>query len=162
MNRTVEILEKVKSEAIAPFAIFQAVCLDIAEETKANRVSIWHLEKDHSCIRCDCFYEAEEGTFSEGQVLFANDHPQYFTSILAEKFIVAPDARDHTATAELTDDYFRPHDIYSLLDFVIHENFKPTGVICCENAGTRLEWRDDDVSYLRQISTLISFYFKLD
>lgn len=162
MNRTVKVLEKVTSESVPPFVIFQAVCLDIAEETKANRVSIWHLEKDHSCIRCACFYEAEAGVFSEGQVLFAVDHPNYFKSILAEKFIVAPNAREHSATAELTDNYFRPHGIFSLLDFVIHENFKPSGVICCENAGAPREWRDDDVSYLRQISTLISFYFRLE
>lgn len=162
MDRTAEILEKAKTEDVPPFQIFQAVCRDVAEKTEANRVSIWHLEKDHSCIRCACFYEADGEVFSDGQVLYADDHPTYFKSILTEKFIVAPDARDHLATAELTDEYFRPHDIYSLLDFVIHEDFKPSGVICCENSGERREWRDDDVSYLRQISTIISFHFRRD
>lgn len=86
--------------------------------------------------------------------------PTYFSTILHENFIVATEARSHPATAELVDPYFRDHDIYSLLDYVIHDNFKPIGVICCENAGGLRHWREEDVSYLRQMSTLISFRLK--
>lgn len=160
MKRTIEILDKIKAETVPPSMVFQAVCKDIAEHTGANRVSIWHLENDSESIRCDCFYEASTESFSDGQVLHAKDQPKYFKTILTEKFIVAPDARTHPATAELTDRYFVEHDIYSLLDFVISENFEPFGVICCENAGSRREWREDDISFLRQISTLISFNLK--
>ena len=160
MKRTIEILDRAQSETVSPDTVFQSVCKDVEEQTGANRVSIWHFENDDDCIRCACFYEAHNKTFTNGQVLFADDQPEYFKTILTENFIVAPDARNHPATAEFTDQYFREHDIHSLLDFIIHENFKPVGVICCENAGERREWHDDDISYLRQISTVISFYFK--
>lgn len=162
MKRTLEILDLKKTDAVSPEAVFRAVCLDVSESTRANRVSIWRFENRCENIYCVSFYEAEKNKFSSGQKLFARDHPNYFESIQIEKFIVASDALNDPATADLSGSYFQRHDIYSLLDFILYENFNPVGVICCENAGKRLDWTDDDVSYLRQISTLISHFFKFD
>lgn len=160
MERIVDAIDRARAEKTSPEAVFQMASRVIAERTGANRVSIWHFEEGGSRIRCDCFYEVNAGTFSDGQVLHADDHPTYFETIKQENFIVAPDARNHHVTSELTEPYFLEHDIYSLLDFIIHDNYRPTGVICCENAGARRDWSRDDISFLRQVSTLISFYFK--
>lgn len=162
MKRTAEILDRLASSSVTTDMVFQVACEDVAEHTRANRVSVWHFGKDNDRIKCDCFYEADKGSYSKGQVLLADDHPSYFKAILTETFIDAADARDHPATAELIDPYFEEHDIYSLLDFIIHNDFKPVGIICCENSGARRDWDEKDLSYLRQISTLISFKFKFD
>ncbi|MBT4889412.1 MAG: GAF domain-containing protein [Rhodospirillales bacterium] len=160
MQRTINILDEVKSHDVAPEKIYQAVCMDVAEQTGANRVSIWHLEDDDSCIRCSAFYHVSANSFTSGEVLFAKDLPKYFNTILSEKSIVAPDVFIHPATAELVDIYFKKHGIYSMLDFIIYSDFKPIGVICCENAGEHRDWKPEDVSYLLKLSTVISFYFK--
>lgn len=160
MRRTIEILEKAKSDTISSDEVFEAVCRDVNCKTGANRVSIWHFVNDNEFIRCDCFYEAEKEKFSKGQTIYAGDQPKYFEKITTETFVVAPDARNHAATKNFTNGYFKEYDIYSLLDFVLCNNYQPVGMICCENAGKRLEWRDDDLSYLRSISAIISFYFK--
>jgi hypothetical protein len=73
-------------------------------------------------------------------------------------FIVAPHARTHPITSELNEKYFVPNDIYSLLDFIIHRDFDPVGVICCKNAHSPIKWTDQHVSVLRQVSSIISFY----
>lgn len=160
MKRTIDVLESAEEIQASSDEIFRAACRDVAEATGANRVSIWEFDKYRESIRCACFYEAPLERFTSGQVLKASEHPAYFNNILREKFIIADDARSHPATADLVDPYFMDHDIHSLLDFIIHEDFKPIGVVCCENAGTIRKWRDEDVSYLRQISTLISFRLK--
>lgn len=160
MRRTIEILEKTKSDTVSPDEIFEVVCRDVSSKTGANRVSIWHFENDNDCIRCDCFYEAEKEKFSKGQTIYAADQPKYFETITTEMFVVAPDARNHVATENFTNGYFKEHDIHSLLDFVLSENYQPVGMICCENAGKRLDWQNGDLSYLRSISAIISFYFK--
>ncbi len=160
MKRTTEVLDSADGAEVDSQAVFQAACRDVAEATGANRVSIWNFGPGRESIRCACFYEAPADTFSSGQVLTAADLPTYFNTILHENFIVATEARSHPVTAELVDPYFRDHDIYSLLDYIIYENFKPIGVICCENAGGLRRWREEDVSYLRQMSTLISFRLK--
>ncbi|MBC8339997.1 MAG: GAF domain-containing protein [Rhodospirillales bacterium] len=162
MKRTVEVIDGHKGGWVSFDAVLQAACKDVAEHTKANRVSIWRFEENASRIVCDCFYEAEGTSFSSGQMLTEQDCPKYFQTILGEQVIIAPDARNHPVTDELTESYFKPFDIYSLLDFILHENFKPIGVICCENAGAQRDWSEDNISYLRQIATLISFSFKRD
>lgn len=155
-----EALEAADRTSLSSEHVFHAACRDVAEATGANRVSIWDFSDRRDSVHCVCFYDASTDSFTKGQVLTAEDLPTYFRVILKEKYIVAPDARSHAATAELVDPYFRDHDIYSLLDFIIHENFKPIGVICCENAGAIRDWQEEDISYLRQISTLISFRLK--
>lgn len=160
MKRTIEALKTAPSTSESTRTVYRAVCRDVAEETHANRVSIWKIEDDNTCIRCECFYDANRDEFTEGQTLRAKDFPRYFNPILAGRSVVAPDARSHSATAELSDPYFREHNIYSLLDYVIHDDYQPTGIICCDNAGELRAWRDRDVAYLSKMSTLISFNFK--
>lgn len=160
MKQTADVLDDQKEGRVSSDAVLQTACLDVAKYTHANRISIWHFEDETQSIRCDCLFEADENSFSSGLRLKTEDCSKYFETILTEQLIIAPDARHNPVTEELTEPYFRENDIYSLLDLVIHEDFKPTGVIRCENAGTQREWRDEDISYLRQMATLISFNFK--
>ncbi len=160
MERLLQVIHRAETEEVSADTIFQATARDLAGETGANRISIWHFEGGGKAMVCDCFFDVGADSFSSGQVLRAADHPTYFKTIQTDNLVVAPDARSHPVTKELTEPYFREHDIHSLLDFILHDNFEPSGVICCENAGARREWRDADISYLRQVATLISFYFK--
>jgi len=140
--------------------IFLSVCQDVSEETSADRVSIWFFNTEHSAIECACFYNKENDSYTSGQILHAKDAPAYFNTLEIETYINAPDARNHPATAELTDPYFIENDTYSLLDFIIHDKQQSTGVICCEKIKKIHHWRDNDHYFLRQISTLISHHIK--
>jgi len=146
VKQTADVLDGRKEGRVSSKVVLQTACREIAEYTNANRVSIWHFEDGDKSIRCDCFFEADKDLFSSGQQLTSDDCPKYLKTILTEQLIVAPDARNHPVTDELTNPYFVDYDIYSLLDLIIHEDFKPTGVICCENAGAQREWRDEDIS----------------
>ena len=162
MKHTADVLDGRKEGRVSSDEVLQSACRDVATYTNANRVSIWHFEKQEKILHCDCCFDVDEDSFSSGQRLASKDCPKYFKAILTEQLIIAPDARRHSATDELTDTYFVENDICSLLDLMIHEDFKPMGVICCENGGSQREWRDEDISYLRQMGTLISFNFKRD
>lgn len=157
MRRTMKLFDEDESRSLNRSTLLRAVCEDIAENIKANRVSIWRFDENNTKIVCECYMTVDKQEFSEGQTLNASDAPEYFKTILEEKYVEATDARDHSATRELTEIYFEPADIYSLLDFIIHKNFSPVGIICCENAYEKRDWTEEDKSYLRQISTLFSF-----
>lgn len=161
MERTAEIVHAALPTTSAD-QVFRSACREVSAYTGANRVSIWCFNEDNASIRCDCYYEFETDSFSEGTVLRADDHPVYFAAIQEQQVIIAPDARTNPITAEFVDTYFRDNDILSLLDFILHRDFQPAGIICCENAGRPRAWRDEDVAYLRQMATLISFFFKRD
>ncbi len=156
MNRILEVLNQ-KAERIDIEALYQAACIDVAENVQANRTSIWHFDSGKTRIHCDCYYVTEKEEFSSGQVLFASSAPMYFETIQTEQYVVAPDARQVHATACLAEQYLIPNDIYSLLDYIIHFNFKPVGIICCENAFEKRNWTEADKKYLLEVSTLVSF-----
>jgi GAF domain-containing protein len=157
MERTIAAAGQAKETAEGAEALYRAACQDISEAVGANRVSIWSFCDGNSSVHCQCAFNADSGAFSDGEELAAHDHPKYFETILTEQFIVAPDARNHSATREFTETYFKPNGIYSLLDYIIHRDFKPVGVICCENAGQPRNWSAQDKNYLLEISTFLSF-----
>ena len=105
--------------------------------------------------------ELNSSDFWSGVSLHKSDFPAYFESIVENEIINASDARNHSATRCFNEAYFEPNNIYSLLDFILHKDFKPVGIICCERTGSRVEWSNQDVDQLRQIATFISFFSNL-
>lgn len=157
MKRTRKIL---KSKSIDDETLFQAVCLDVAERVESDLVSIWFCSFEGTGILCKCRYDAITGLFSEGQRVMKADCPLYFETMIEYNYISAPEACEHPATRELAEKYLKPNGVVSLLDFILHEDFKPIGVICCESRSSIRHWSDEDMSYLRSIATLISNRFR--
>lgn len=162
MKRTRQILNQGLIQSLNDQDIFEAVCLDIAEFTGADLVSLWFCHLDGSAIKCQCRYDAISEMFSRGQVLMKADYPRYFETMVEYNYICAPDARNHPDTKELAEDYFKPNNIHSLLDFILHEDYKPIGVVCCEHRTRMRSWSDHDKSYLRSIAALISSRFQFN
>lgn len=160
MRRTRKVLNPEPTQSVCDQDVFEAVCLDVAENIGADLVSLWFCSFEGSGILCKCRYDALTGIFSEGQRLMKEDCPHYFESMIEYNYISAPDARLHPATRELTEAYFKPNGIKSLLDFILHEDFHPIGVVCCENRQRIRHWSDADKSYLRSIASLVSSRFQ--
>lgn len=128
---------------------------------KANRVSLWAFEDNNNQIRSLINFDAESKEFSKDIVLCKQDYQPYFKAILEDELVVAADARNHSATSCFTEGYFKPLNIHSLLDFILHEEFVPTGVVCCETAGQKVMWSKEDIDNLRMVASVISFCFHL-
>ena len=82
--------------------IYEAMCLDAAENVDANFVSIWRFDDTKSKVVCLFAVDIESGETSSGQELLRKDFPRYFGTILEETVICAPDACAHYQTSELT------------------------------------------------------------
>ena len=160
MKRTREILKPDTVKTVKDEDVFEAVCLDVAERVDSDLVSLWFCSFEGTGILCKCRYDAITGVFSEGQRVMKEDCPRYFEAMIEYNYISAPEAREHHATRELTEVYLKPNGIRSLLDFILHEDFKPIGVICCENRSSVRHWSQKDMSYLRSIATLVSSRFE--
>jgi hypothetical protein len=70
------------------------------------------------------------GEFKKAGVLKAIEYPKYLKSIVEEAFISAPHALNHPFTSKFLENYFKPNGTLSLLDFILHDKGKSTGVIC--------------------------------
>jgi len=160
MNRTREILSKKRSTPATKEEVFKSVCMDVSENLDADLTSIWFFDKDQTQIECQCCFDAITKEFTKGGALKNADYPTYFNSIVEFNFISAPEALTNSATKELAESYFKPKGIVSLIDFILHRNFNPIGVICCENRSSIRNWSESDKDYLRSISALVSFQFQ--
>ncbi|MFT2091481.1 histidine kinase [Paraglaciecola sp. 2405UD69-4] len=128
----------------------------------ANRTSIWRLVDNKQKIECLMCFDQLSNSFSSGQILTKEDFPEYFEAILENEHIVASDARNHPSTECFNADYFIPNDIYSLLDYILHQDFSPTGIFCCESVGTFSHWEEQDSTKLRKMANIISMFFTPD
>ncbi|NMH59092.1 GAF domain-containing protein [Alteromonas ponticola] len=125
----------------------------------ANRVSLWQFNERRDEIYCLCLLE--DGSFSADidLVLAQTTCADYFEAILRKEVVIAPVAREHPHTYCFTEDYFEPNNIYSLLDYIFHQDFKPIGIICCEGTTGPVSWTERDISMLKRIANITSMFF---
>ncbi|MCH6255450.1 hypothetical protein MLD52_02740 [Puniceicoccaceae bacterium K14] len=161
MKRTKELLKKLDKEDFNTDELHSAICLDISDNLGADLVSLWSFDSELSQIECLFCLDTTSNESSSAQVLKRNDFPTYFSYIVEDNVVCAPNARTHFATKELTEKYFKPNGIVSLLDFILQKDFKPSGIICCEARKSEIDWTVAHRTYLRSIASLISFRFDI-
>lgn len=159
LNQLTVILE---NQNLSRQAQLESICRTIQQLIpNANMVSLWQFESDGTRIRSLINFDANNNSYSSDIILQQQDYPPYFEAITQEELVVAADARNHSVTRCFNESYFKPLGIYSLLDFILHKDFKPTGVICCERKGDIAHWTAEDIDHIRMVSSLISFCFDL-
>ena len=128
----------------------------------ADRVSLWRFNESFDGIEAIICYDVKSNNFTRGQKLNRIDFDAYFKGILEKEVINAPKARTNPYTMCFNESYFNPLNIYSLLDFILHDDFSPTGVICCESVGKVSHWSNDNIDSLRRVANASSMYFKFN
>ena len=125
----------------------------------ADRISLWSFDAKFENMHALISYDAINHIFTKDEVLKKSDSYEYFFAILNNDIISAPHARTHEITKGFNESYFIAFDIYSLLDFILHQDFNPYGVICCESVGRVSEWTDENVETIQKIARQSSMYF---
>lgn len=138
----------------------EAICSSVSDQIKSSRVSIWLYDEREMKIKCAKLYMSQSKSYSEGVELFQKDFPAYFAAMLSEEVIVASEARTHEATSGFTEVYFKPLNIYSLLDVPFFNKGKIAGVICCENEFEVKHWKEEDVEFCKSCCDLVTIAYK--
>lgn len=135
------------------------MCRDASEELDCDLVSIWLFDLAKERITCAAAFDAATDAITTGDVLLRQEYPVYFSRLLEETFIKAPNARNDRWTRELARAYFEPRDIASLLDYILHDGAVPLGVICCESRVPVSTWSPAQAQYLLKLTALAASYF---
>lgn len=125
----------------------------------ANRISLWRFEENKTRIRCLTLNQDGQNLATHDLSISKEDIPDYFDDILKQSVLVASDARNHPATTGFNKNYFKPNDIYSLLDFTFHNHFDPIDVICCEKTHSPIEWSQNDIDSLKRVAQITSMFY---
>ena len=151
-----------EDQSLTRQAQLESICRTIQQLIPtANLVSLWQFENDGKAIRSLINFDAQTNSFNSDILLQQQNYPPYFEAITQEELVVASDARNHSVTRCFNNSYFEPLGIFSLLDFILHQDFKPAGVICCERKGEMTQWTNEDIDHIRMVASLISFCFDL-
>lgn len=127
-----------------------------ARKLNINQVSIWLYNDKEACIETLAVYNLHQNTFVPNMKLRFQDAPQYFNTIKRERILVSDEARSNPSTREFTEHYFKPNNIYSLLDATFSLDGHLTGLLCCEQQETVRYWTTEDKLFVSSIADIIS------
>jgi hypothetical protein len=137
-------------------AALQFICQTVAKHISISRVGIWQYDSETNSIK----NVASNFGSKDKIILFANNYPQYFKTIVNEKVLNAFDARIDERTCEFKDNYLEPLNIFSMLDVPYFVNGKFAGVICCEQTENKRLFDEEEVLFLKGISDIITIAIK--
>jgi len=161
MDTFIKLTAKLTNPTVNVQAKLKEICNTTASLINgADRVSLWVFSPDFESIESIICYDSATRSYTSGQILNKSDFNNYFEGILDREVINAPQARTHDVTKCFNETYFEPLNIYSLLDFILHREFVPRGIICCESVGRVMQWSDRDIESLKRIARASSMYFK--
>lgn len=138
----------------------QLITENLANVIDVQRVSIWAYHVEKALIECLDLYEKNKKEHSNGVLLYEKDFPNYFKALKQETVINAPDARNHPHTAQFTEAYFKPLDIYSLLDVPFYINGKIGGVICFEHQYHIKQWTFEEIMFATSMCSMVSLAYQ--
>ncbi|MDP2106496.1 MAG: PAS domain S-box protein, partial [Desulfobulbaceae bacterium] len=102
-------------------------------------------------------YESEsKNFFCVSNKLSCQEIQLYCAALKKDEPIVVEDAWTHPATAELTEDYLRPHEIRSLLDIPLKLNGEITGVLCLEVKKRTRGWEPQEIALCLGVADHVS------
>ena len=160
MDSFIKLTTKLTNPNLSVEDKLKEICFTTASLVKgADRVSLWCFDENFDSIHSLVCYDVINNAFTSDLTLNKPDFLDYFTGILNNVVINAPHARTHELTQCFTDSYFKPLDIYSLLDYILNKDFNPHGVICCESVGRVSQWSKSDEEVLKKVARVSSMYF---
>ncbi|MCD5397641.1 HD domain-containing protein [candidate division NPL-UPA2 bacterium] len=121
-----------------------------------ERVSIWLFTEDHSEVVCEDLYKLSENLHEKGLRFGAYDSPRYFQALEDGRAIAVNDACTDPRTSELSDVYFNPHGITSVMDVPVRLHGKLVGLVCHEYLGPRREWTLEEQDFAASIADIVS------
>ncbi|MCD0474661.1 PAS domain S-box protein [Flavobacterium sp. EDS] len=135
-------------------SVVQLIIKEAAIASKTERVSYWKYTED--TISCTNLYSTDNQKLDKKRVLKKEHYPIYFDSIINKTIINAPNVFDQLEISEFTKDTFLKNNIKSMLDLPIFTNGQLTGILCFESTPNKRIWDNEDISFGRTISDIIS------
>jgi GAF domain-containing protein len=143
------------------FKFMQMLARALVQEEGASRAGIWFYQGElQDSLVCETLYDASDGQWTSGMMLAEDDFQPYFEAMREGRMLVAPDARQHPATACFSEGYLEPLNIYSRLDVVIDVAGSLVGILSCEQTAQERDWSQADLQYLQQAAATIGLALK--
>ncbi|MBI4785361.1 MAG: HAMP domain-containing protein [Oscillatoriophycideae cyanobacterium NC_groundwater_1537_Pr4_S-0.65um_50_18] len=132
----------------------------IAQTLKVEQAGIWLYNSDRTALSCLGQYRLHEQT--QGDVLQAEDLPQYFQALQADAIWMADIASGDAAMQELLAAKQVPLDTQSTVSLPIQLGSRTIGIIRCDQVQSPRIWQADEQIFLVSIANLLSIVLESD
>jgi len=127
----------------------------VADVTGVDRCSIWLFDSHQQFMECsEVIYGEEPPNLHSFRIMKEKFH-SYFNYLESDRMIVAPDALSHPALVLMTEDYLRPFQVGSLLDFPIMFNNQLVGIYRVIR-NTPSDWSFSEINASQVVASLYS------
>lgn len=153
------ILAKLSSTSFSQYGnlltALQTIIKALSEGLLASRVSIWNYTNDKN-LHCRALYQHSSDSYSSGAILSRTEFPRYFQAVDRGEVIVVNDVLTHDSSSELNESYSIPLGVKSMLDVPVRLDGSVGGVICIEETGYKRAWTEDEITFARSISDIVT------
>lgn len=152
------LIEVARSKAMARGLFDEAaqlICRKIADTLRADRVGVWFYEEAKTQLACKLMFHRGAKSYTEGDTLEGEVHPEYFASLLSDPMISASDASKHPKTSELYESYLKPNQVHSLLVVPFFSAGKMKGTLTVETKEPR-EWAQYEEQFVASLAEFVS------
>jgi PAS domain S-box-containing protein len=138
---------------------------ETAKVTGTERASVWVFDKNNVQLTSRCIYHLGENRYYKQMVLTEEQYPEYFKTLKEipyHKSIIAQDVRNEHFSSKILEDYLLPLGISSMMLVPISKDNELFGIVSLSHVGEMREWSQDDQSFLRSISNIVSTFFEVE
>ncbi len=121
-----------------------------------ERMNVWLFNSEKTALVSIGEYDTRTKIFAKNSILEQSDFPVYFEGLKKNKIIIAEDIYNHPLTAEFSEIYSKPNDIYSLLDIPLRISGELVGVVCFEKTGTFKSFTVTEQSFCFSFSFMLN------
>ncbi|GKV69358.1 hypothetical protein NCCP2716_18560 [Sporosarcina sp. NCCP-2716] len=134
------------------------LCRNAAQIMKAERVSIWLFNEDHTRMTEEITYTEDSIGVPAVREITKEEAGEYFKSITGQRVRSVSDVASDEALGTLPDDYFADYPMASLIEASIILSRGIGGMLCCETVARR-NWSLLDEVIMAAIADMLSFVF---
>ncbi len=127
----------------------------VAEVLGVERVSVWFCNGSCDSITCEDVYVRSQNTHESGQCLNTDQAPAYFSAIRDQQIFSVRDVRSETMMEEISESFFKPLGVISVLHAPVRTQRVSVGVIWCGHTGEPRTWTPAEEEFLSAIASTI-------
>ena len=149
-------LSKVESLIMGDINYFYTTAVHaINKAVKVDRVSIWEFSDDGMSIHCAKMME-DNHEINLKWTIEVNKYSDFYNALLENGRLIIDNLEESVEAKNLTDSYFKPNNITSLMAVLVKSLDKPLAIISCAVTGQQRKWSLEESIFIKSVGNLVS------
>ena len=128
----------------------------VAKSLEVGRASVWLLDREGKALRALDVFDRRHGSHTSGILLSLENSPEYLKAAREGRVIAASDVFKDPWTASLAEGFFRPLDIYSVVNAPVRVAGKVAALLCVGQTGSAHEWTPEEINFVAEVADQVA------